>query len=279
MIRYDINTVRQLTDKFFNATITEKENEALAKFAKELTENGNNIVSSDPQLMADLQMIASLNDFSSHTLASLASRTPEGLEERLEKSISAMARESRWKRIKTAFIPAISAAAAVALIFTIGYRYTGAPEPQPSNENLNTTIYIAKIAEPKPVLQMTQAESAPKAVAENSKNAKKAAKSAGAVKHMMKNSIQSVVDEPEEQFAEIKLPENIGTIENIIPVLAAATIDPAQIALQPLSTLRNSVCNAYESVDMVSTAFAGIAETFSMVNNSLALLNPNLGQR
>jgi len=34
------------------------------------------------------------------------------------------------------------------------------------------------------------------------------------------------------------------------------------------------VSNVYESVDIVSSAFAGIADAFEMVNSSLALLSP-----
>lgn len=279
MTTYDIDTVRLLTEKYFNATITEKENEALASFAKELADKGDSIVFPDPQLMADLQMIAALNDFSANTLAAIASTTPKGLEEKLETSISRLARASRWKRIKKAFIPAVSAAAAVALIFTVGYRITIAPQPQQSDENRNTRIYIAKIVDPTQVSQMTQVVATPLASTETSNTSHKVTSPNGPIKTKAKKNIQPIVSEPIEQQAEVKIPENIEPIENIIPVLAAAKIDPAQIALQPLSTLQNSVCNACESVDLVSTAFAGIAETFSMVNNSLALLNPNLGRR
>ncbi len=71
----------------------------------------------------------------------------------------------------------------------------------------------------------------------------------------------------------IRIPDFSDPMIDVMPMITAASIDPANIVIQPLSTISQTVCNVYESVDAVSASFAGIAETLDLVNSSLALVS------
>lgn len=61
-------------------------------------------------------------------------------------------------------------------------------------------------------------------------------------------------------------------LDVVSPALTAAYVDPAQIALQPLSTISQTIDDVYESIDMVTRALSGMSYTFETASEGLALI-------
>lgn len=95
MTEHDLNTVRHLTEKFFNATISEAEMSLLDKYAESILSGKENGVMPDRMLLNDLSVVAALHQLNLRTLDNLSAQTPPGLEARLEKHISRISASSR----------------------------------------------------------------------------------------------------------------------------------------------------------------------------------------
>ena len=132
MTEHDLNTVRHLTEKFFNATISEAEMSLLDKYAESILSGKENGVMPDRMLLNDLSVVAALHQLNLRTLDNLSAQTPPGLEARLEKHISRLSASSRKRRWRLAATYSGAAAAIAGIILTIGL-----PSRQPSFPDTN----------------------------------------------------------------------------------------------------------------------------------------------
>ena len=276
MTEQNIHTVRQLTEKFFNATISQKESKVLADIARDLAGDNPTCRISDMQLLQDLKVVAMLNECASATLQAFSLKTPQGLEQRLSNHISSLAADTRRKRFRRIILPAAGVAAAATLLISVGVNMRFGAE---SETPLSPSLYSENSAPS--TVEETSSNPIPNIVAEAAPVIAKS--STPVIKNGVTNKRKNVsyspaTSSPVIMETEIKIPESIelptfsDPVLEVIPAIAAATIDPSQLALQPLSTLSQTVCNIYESADMVATALAGISETFEMVNSSLSML-------
>lgn len=278
MIKNDLHTVRQLTEKFFNATLSDHESERLSGYAEELTGKNPPFEINDMQLLNDLELIKSLNSHSEACLEALALQTPQELELKLESHISRLARDSRRRMIFKRILPSAAAAAVVAVVATIGFKATEGIGITGHDSQQYASVTPALKSENTLSSQMNAKSETPVFAELN-----RPIKPSPAAKVSHAATITPVIPPPAIKAiataATATLPEKINIpnfsdpVIDVMPMIAAASIDPSKVVLQPLSTLSQTVCNVYESVDAVSSSFAGIAETLELVNSSLALLS------
>lgn len=278
MIKNDLHTVRQLTEKFFNATLSDQESERLSGYAEELTGENPPFEINDMQLLNDLELIKSLNRHSEACLEALALQTPPELELKLERHISRLARESRRRLIFKRILPSAAAAAVVAVVATIGFKATEGTGITGHESRQYASVTPALKSENTSSSQVNVKSETPVFAELN-----RPVQHSPMVKTQHTAAIPPVIPAPALQAiataATATLPEKINIpnfsdpVIDVMPMIAAASIDPSKVVIQPLSTLSQTVCNVYESVDAVSSSFAGIAETFELVNSSLALLS------
>ena len=276
MANNDIYTVRQLTEKFFNATLSDQESERLSGYAEDLTGPNPSFEVNDMQLLNDLELIKSLNSHSEAYLKALALQTPPELEQILDNQISKLARSSRRRLIFKRLIPMTAAAAVVAVVATVGFKATeGINMENPQKLQYASTPDNAEAGKQSSP-QLTGSSESPSFIEINKPVEHVAAKVSNSPALHQALSVQTaqalsavaIATEPEK----INLPYFSDPVIDVMPMIAAASIDPSNIVIQPLSTLSQTVCNVYESVDAVSSSFAGIAETLDLVNSSLSLL-------
>ncbi|MDE6096136.1 MAG: hypothetical protein K2G52_08105 [Muribaculaceae bacterium] len=276
----ELNTVRHLTEKFFNATLSASEEQALYSYAEELAGDNPSSLTSDPQLLNDLELIRSLKRHSEATLEALTLLTPPSLETTLENHISRLARTDRKKFFFKRAISLSSAAAILAAVATIGFK----AYDQSGNEKPVAHTY-ATLSAPLNDQEIKTSETESPNLNTHSFNAteKSLTHPAAKASHAPKTR-HALPSEPSLQTAtavlasvqeKIILPDFADPEINIMPLIAAASIDPSSVVMQPLSTISQTVCNVYESVDAVSMSFAGISDALDLVNSSLALVSPS----
>ena len=281
MTEHDLNTVRHLTEKFFNATISEAEMSLLDKYAESILSGKENGVMPDRMLLNDLSVVAALHQLNLRTLDNLSAQTPPGLEARLEKHISRISASSRKRKWRLAATYSGAAAAIAGIILTIGLpsRQPSFPDtnPLPASGQLAAVASTPTAEESHAIDPTTITVAAPgnASVRIQYKSIRKDKKKTTNVTTLnLKAETKTPLPEPLSLPPNMKIPDFTEPVAEIRPMLAAAIIDPSEIVMQPLTTLSQTVSNVYESVDIVSSAFAGIADAFEMVNSSLALLSP-----
>lgn len=273
------NTVRQLTEKFFNASISDREMSLLSECARNLTGDNPSVMITDRQLLDDLKFIALLDRHSDAALQLIADTTPAGLRTRLDNHISGLARSSRRHTILTRILPAAAAAAVVLIFLTTGIIINSdktATDSLPPVAKADTEATANNPAEETDSRKETT--SIPESLFPKECHSPEASSIA-----QVKNPVPSPgLNQDNQQGsgtmaipADLKLPSIPDPLLDIKPMITSITIDPSALMIQPLSTLSQTVCNVYESVDIVSSAFADIAETIDMVNSSLAMMVPS----
>lgn len=269
-ITYGQASIRVLIQRFYDATISPEEMATLLAAAscpeKYVTDGG------DAQLAADLSLIASLAPASQTVLES---DIPAGLEQRLGRHISQLARKPSAKR---RWLYSISAAAAVAALLSIGIKVT---VTQPSLP----TQYAATVAG-------TPAPAAPAAEYNGSEQPVRETTPAPATAHparISRETMKMVKPEPQEHkipdriegntelppigeaLASLgKMPSASDLVADVTPTLSVAAVDPVWILAQPLSTLSQSVDNVYESLDIVAKALSGVHASITSAAEGLA---------
>ena len=276
----ELNTVRHLTEKFFNATLSASEEQALYSYAKELAGDNPSSLTSDPQLLNDLELIRSLKRHSEATLEALTLLTPPSLETTLENHISRLAKADRKKFFFKRAISLSSAAAILAAVATIGFKaYDQSGNEKPVAHTYATLSAPVNDQEIKASGTESHNHNTPSFNATEKPLTRPAAKASHAPKtrHALPSepSLQTATAVLASVQEKIILPDFADPEINIMPLIAAASIDPSSVVMQPLSTISQTVCNVYESVDAVSMSFAGISDALDLVNSSLALVSPS----
>lgn len=247
----------------------------LADIARDLAGENPTCEINDRQLLQDLRVVAMLNECASATLKDFSLKTPEGLEERLSNHISSLTANTRRQRFRRIIFPSVSVAAAATLIISVGVNMRfGAESGTPLSPPLYPEISAISGNEETSSNPMSNivAEAAPTIAKKSMPVIKNGVAKRYNVSHSSATPSQAITDIEIKIPTSIELPLFSDPVLEVIPAIAAATIDPSQLALQPISTLSQTVCNIYESADMVATALSGISETFEMVNSSLSML-------
>lgn len=95
-MRHSESELKQLTKKYFEATLSPEEEQRLLSFAKEFAGNGGSSpFITDAVLQADLRLIADMSSLGEEMIRHMADSAPEALELRLENHISNLAEASR----------------------------------------------------------------------------------------------------------------------------------------------------------------------------------------
>lgn len=277
MTNIELNTVRQLTEKFFNATISENEAERLSGYAEVLAGDNPSFKVSDSKLLNDLTLIRALNCHAEACLKSISAETPRELETKLDEHISRLAGASRKRVVFKRLISFSSAAAVIAAVATFGLRYIGNGRSESEISSGYASVQ-SHFCIPEAIAPQSENTAAHTTIPEVQKHA---ALTSARVSHTAtihpvipsRPSEQSVTTPMGPIHEKIRIPDLSDPMIDVMPMIAAASIDPANIVIQPLSTISQTVCNVYESVDAVSASFAGIAETLDLVNSSLALVS------
>lgn len=272
---YRQDEIRNLLERFFDASISQEEMETLTAAAAYFSDNSADICG-DPEIRAGLDAVAAIQAASRQILLQ---EIPIGIEERLDRHISSLARKNSWQK---KWLFPISTAAAVALFATIGSGLFEQPSSQPA-------LYsVSEKTAPKPRTvtphssTLSNVASATITPDENSGGAASPSKPLPISRQTSRHSRQASLKEPSAAVTPAMIQEVSSTIRNlppasdmvvgISPVIAAATIDPSVILAQPLSTISQSVENVYESLEIVSRAFSEINMTVSSAAEGISLI-------
>lgn len=69
--------------------------------------------------------------------------------------------------------------------------------------------------------------------------------------------------------ATVDIPVALSPIEEIMPRIANATVNPSQLVIQPFTTLTQVFDNVYESISTVGVALSGVNDSFNAATNEL----------
>lgn len=254
-------------------------------FAGETTPEENMILSCEAEVLADKAGKASREDEADEGLRLIAAldglgRTPAfeppaDLEDRLERHISRLAYRSRRRRR----LRWLSCAATGALVLSLAPSLLRQESADP-----------VRIAAADPSCVLTDTSAAPRkqsmpheavspaplvarlsdsGAGEDSPKEKRAmTPSPAAVARHLPD--RKPVSDPIASLSPLaSLSEQLDVVS---PALTAAYVDPAQIALQPLSTISQTIDDVYESIDMVTRALSGMSYTFETASEGLALI-------
>lgn len=113
----DINYIRTLVERYFDGSATKEETDALRRIAA----NADNMQVADRKLLADLELVKSLDGYSEAFIGRSASDTPDALTAKIEKHIGSLAvverrrafRKRIWSSVAALFVIAVLAVAIV----------------------------------------------------------------------------------------------------------------------------------------------------------------------
>lgn len=280
-IKIDTTLAKGLVDGFFNASLNSEENAQLHRLCSAIAA-GECPTGLDDHLKRELCAINEIKSFMHSELETLAESTPGRVETMLDSHISVLARRDRVASWRRKIIPFASAAASVALLLTLGWNFF----LKPSSADSLTTSGITQseispdsshIASNVGSLLQTPADSLPHQQIMpisngNMKLAQASHRKSSAKSRKLHPATTPKADSGNTE-ATFRLPDFPEMIPEISNYVAAASIDPSRLIIQPLTTIRQGFSNAHIAADLVSEAFAGISETFAMAGSSL---NPQL---
>lgn len=266
---YDQATIRTLIQRFFDATISPEEMDTLLAVAscpeKYLGDNKNAV------LAADLTLIASLGTASERILEAAV---PPGLEQKLERHISRLAGKPKLRK---KWLYSLSAAAAIAAIFTIGIKVSVMQPSMPTLDAIDSSdtstfaLALPPLEKNVEVKNLGETASVSSPVA-SVRVSGKTRKPKVYVKSCPAQSAEKI--EPVQIHDVLpslgKMPSVSDLMADITPTLSVVSIDPAGILAQPLSTLSQSVDNVYESLDIVAKALSGVNASITSAAEGLA---------
>lgn len=282
----DIKNLGILIEKYFSAQISPQETLILSETASEILQNPGNLSLSHPKLLADLAVIRGLEDYLSVQREGDSINIPDGLESMLNRHISSLARKDRAKAFRRRILHMASCAAAIALFATVGFRYLGEEKlSDVPSRSQQTEIAASLDNHPDssgtitipPITDVTKkiSESATLAKASSHQPSRHAASvvSSGSDLKMREKHSEMLPEAILSTAASIKIPDFPVMITDISPMIAAASIDPAKIMIQPLTTFGQTVFNVCETADIISDAFSGISQTLAMVSETISSAN------
>ncbi len=294
-MRHSESELKQLTKKYFEATLSPEEEQRLLSFAKEFAGNGGSSpFITDAVLQADLRLIADMSSLGEEMIRHMADSAPEALELRLENHISNLAEASRrHKTLIPAWLKFSSAAAVAVLAVTAGLHVVEKEAATPHHD----TIFVAKNTPETTPASVDEKASAPLPVVnsrpviaqastpkENSGRSRKRQRpddrQTGGPAVIPESVTQALAvinineAEVEESASALAMVPTISEdVREVMPTMIEAKIETDRLLLQPMTTLSQSFDNVYESVAILSEAFSGIASTFNAVNTSLSTLS------
>ncbi len=259
------NDIKRLTEKYFTGDISPEETHSLLE-AADIADGG----AYDARTLADLRMIRALH---SPELGQMLAPVPSGLEERLDSHISSLARRRPAMR---RWLAACSAAAAVAIVMTIGLRHHGVDQTSglasadtPSVlPDLTLTVPDTRgtvTSDPAGATPATIITPAPRRASSAPRPMAKAAQKAAPLSVPAEAPMKATL--PELELSPIVT----ATIRDVRPILASAIVDPSDVLAQPLSTISQSIDNVYMSLDMVAKALRSTSSTLDDAADKLQI--------
>ena len=280
MTKFNLHTVRTLADKYFEASITREESDILREAATEIIADPGSLPDEDPRLFSDIQVIASIFSCMDSETAEISGSAPAGLEMMLDKHISTLARKSRASIFRRVLIPVASCAAVAAILLTIGINLRTDSDDtllqplQPATSSITAMVTASDTvaASPATVLPVEAPNQIATASAAPSVRKRKSPTPQIHTVSLAKPEILPAIQPA--TITTAKLPEVPEFITDITSMVAAASIDPTKVMIQPITTYSQVVFNVCETADLVSEAFSGISQTLAMVSHSISTAEP-----
>lgn len=285
----NMEDIRMLLGKYFDATISSDEMERLDAYADTLASGA--LPCLDQDTAESLNMIFSLRQYGEFVIGPTAA-IPEGLEEMIDSHISKLAADTRRSFLRRRLLRFSAAAAAAGILAMAGISYVSQPS-LPSPDRLPMMATVSEASNPDsthtfpPATDQSSTDSAeaaaipplhsPEKYAESNPPSRKAA--AGDMEPAeCRQSLTAKADKALEALPDISL-EAFSISEEafrVTPPQVTIPMETAGILRQPLSTLSQSINNIYESVGMVSEALSGVSLSLEAVSSSLCLLSDPL---
>lgn len=261
----DIEGLRLLAQKYFDASITIEETAELLAAVSAPGSLGH-IAKTDPELASDISLILHIYSLPS---AGACTAVPDGLEERLDRHISILARKPRSLFRKWVIAASSAAAAAIIAITTVSIHDSSQPSGIASADSAELfpelTLSLPSAGEAAGIASIDKADTdAPLPAEQTERHAasplrKRVPASPRKVSAAQLETVVSAEATISAAMPDIaSLPYFAEPVAEIVPAIAAATIDPVNIMIQPLSTISQSFDNVYESLDIVSKAFSDV---------------------
>ena len=274
-----LDKIRILLDKYFDATATPDEVEILKASANDVV--SGEISCPDSNLKEQLRFINAIEGYSEKILSAYSESAPSDLETRLETHISSLAAGSAERKRRpflAKFLPYSAAAVAAAIVAVAGIKYFSPQEDGNVAQQIliayNSTASIeATVSESIPSLIASSAISSPHTPSQNTKHTKRTPKpsTSAAASSPLPSESPTLNSQPSPTtLSPFSISEETF---RVMPAGINARIETAHILVQPISTLSQSINNIYESVAAVSEALSGVSSSFEAVSNSLALLS------